>query len=307
MPKFSVQKSITIDAPPEAVFEALSNFKSWPKWSPWVIIEPDCALTFSEDGESYAWDGKIIESGSMRKTSSTAPSQLNLALEFVRPWKSKADVQFEMTPEGDGANVTWSMNSALPFFLFWMKPMMIRLIGMDYDRGLAMLKDLIESGHVPSTLTFKSNQKVSACNYIGIQTDCSMDEMGPKMEKDMATLCAFLEEQSLTPSDKPFTLYSKWNLIKGSAQYITAFPLDSIPAELPAGIISGARPECTTYCVEHRGPYRHLANAWSAAMMHQRGKVFASSKQSVPFEIYENSPHDTDENDLVTAIHLTSK
>ena len=37
--------------------------------------------------------------------------------------------------------VVCPMRGALPWFLFWMRPAMETFIGMDYERGLKMLKD----------------------------------------------------------------------------------------------------------------------------------------------------------------------
>ena len=42
--------------------------------------------------------------------------------------------------------------------------MMEAFIGMDYDRGLLMLKDLVEKGSVPSKLDFIGEQKIESVN-----------------------------------------------------------------------------------------------------------------------------------------------
>jgi hypothetical protein len=52
------------------------------------------------------------------------------------------------------------MDSKQPFFQFFLKGMMTSLIGMDYERGLRMLKDYVETGSVPSTLEFPGIQEI---------------------------------------------------------------------------------------------------------------------------------------------------
>lgn len=42
------------------------------------------------------------------------------------------------------------MDGKLPYFMFFMVKMMKNWIGMDYERGLAMLKEFIETGEVIS-------------------------------------------------------------------------------------------------------------------------------------------------------------
>jgi len=48
--------------------------------------------------------------------------------------------------------VTWSMQSSLPFFLFFMRKSFENFVGMDYDRGLRMLKEQLESGKISSRI-----------------------------------------------------------------------------------------------------------------------------------------------------------
>ncbi len=47
----------------DKIFFVLSDFKQWPQWSPWLIMEPDCRLDYATDGKSYSWVGKRIGAG----------------------------------------------------------------------------------------------------------------------------------------------------------------------------------------------------------------------------------------------------
>ncbi|MEZ6060927.1 MAG: SRPBCC family protein [Planctomycetaceae bacterium] len=64
MPKFHVQRSITIDASPEEVFDRVADFGTWTTWSPWLCAEPDAEVKVSEDSSSegsvYSWSGQIV-------------------------------------------------------------------------------------------------------------------------------------------------------------------------------------------------------------------------------------------------------
>ena len=67
MPKFSVAKSINIDASPERVFEIVSDFGTWRKWSPWLCAEPEAKVIVSDNpnsvGSQYTWTGKVVGEG----------------------------------------------------------------------------------------------------------------------------------------------------------------------------------------------------------------------------------------------------
>ena len=72
-------------------------------------------------------------------------------------------------------------------------------------------------------------------------------------------------------------------------------------------LLTGSIPKTKTYCVHHKGPYRHIGNAWNALYSRLRAKKFKPNKSLDPMEFYLNSPMDTVENDLETEIHFAVK
>jgi len=307
MPALNISKSITIDRPTLEVFEIVRNFTSWPYWSPWIIIEPDCKLSYSEDGKSYSWDGNIIGSGTMDLDQAVTGKSLEMDLQFFKPWKSQAKVIFLFDTIGNETKVTWSMNGSLPFFMFWMKSMMACLVGMDYERGLLMLKDFAERGSVPCKLDFEADQKFKGFDYVGIRTKCAIAEIGPRMKVDLLAAADCLNRCGISPSGNPFSIYNKWDPIRGIVDYTTGIPVDASSDTQRTNMMRSHLASCKAYRVRHTGPYRHLGNAWSAGMMHGRAKVFSQNRRALPFEIYENDPQDTPEDALVTSVYLPSK
>lgn len=47
MLSYQVSRSIEINKNQSEIIGYLKNFKHWPSWSPWIILEPSCELTFS--------------------------------------------------------------------------------------------------------------------------------------------------------------------------------------------------------------------------------------------------------------------
>jgi len=311
MPKMTISEEIHIEKDVEEVYAYLKDFEQWPEWSPWLVCEPDCKLSF--EGDSYSWEGKVVGAGKMTLLDSTQNQKMEYDLEFLKPWKSHADVQFELSSSENGTNLTWSMQSSLPWFIFFLKPMMVRMITMDYQRGLRMLKEKLETGSIDSKLEFTPSSKIDGCHYIGIERTCSMDEMDTCMQQDFNRLTDLslknkLEEDSGQLSTLPFTIYSKWKMGKGLVSYTCAIPikekLQNI-AELPFETVSGYRQPCEAFVVTHTGDYQHLGNAWSAAMGRAQNKLIPQSKKIMPFEIYVTCPdHD---GDLITKVCLPLK
>tara|TARA_B110000495_G_C23003125_1_gene592226 strand:- start:416 stop:982 length:567 start_codon:yes stop_codon:yes gene_type:complete len=185
-----------------------------------------------------------------------------------------------------------------------MKKMMAAFIGMDYQRGLTMLKDHLETGVVPSKLCFRGGEAFPGFKYIAIRTTSSLDAMGESMVADLTKLSNWFESSNTEPSGKPFSIYHKFNRVKGVVKYTVGIPVAGDASDLPSDFISGEMPSHQSYAIGHVGPYRHLGNAWSAGMMRSRNKVFKQSKKLHPFEVYDNDPNETAEDALETSIYF---
>jgi len=307
MPKFNVRKSVRILAPIQKVYDCVRDFRQWNHWSPWVIAEPETRLEYSEDGRSYSWEGRIVGAGDNAIIAETAPTSIDYRLVFRKPWKSVAAVRFQFAERGEETEVTWSMESSVPFFLFFMKNMMAAFVEMDYQRGLNMLKDYLETGAVPSKLEFLGRQSFPGFRYVGVQANCSDEDIGETMQATMKRVKALLKEGNIQTSGDAFSVYHKFDPVKKIAIFTAGYPVAAPPARLPDGLIMGEVPPTPVYSIQHTGPYRHLGNVWSAGMMHARAKVFRQNKKIACFETYGNEPDDTPENELVTTVHMPAK
>jgi len=308
MPKMKVIKSIYIDAAPEKIYPIINNLSNWEQWSPWVIAEPTAQLNVAKDGKYHEWDGEIIGAGNLKIQEEIENESVSMALTFLKPWKSKAITRFTLEKKGKGTEVIWTMDSSLPFFLFWMKKQMEVFVGMDYDRGLTMLKDLVETGSSNSTLTFKGVKSFYTTKYIGIKSQCSSSNLGQSMEKDFTQLMEFIREKTgENAHGNPFSIYHEFDVMKGKVIYSACHPLKEIPSKIPENFYTGELPKMRVYTVSHTGPYRHIGNAWSAAMMHQRAKKFRPAKKIPPMEVMLNSPKDTPEKELIAEVLFAVK
>lgn len=306
MPKLFASRSIVIDAPVEDVYSHVRDFQQWPKWSPWLILERECKLNFAPDGNSYSWDGKVIGSGEIAVVQAKKNKSIQHRLTFLKPWKSTADVQFAFEEQSGGVKVTWSMDGSLPMFLFFLKNMMNSLIGMDYDRGLRMLREQVETGSVASQIDILGSESFSGIQFVGRRTSCTMAEMPRRMEADIGKLKNWFKDSGTETTGKPFSQYHVFDLVKQTVTYTIGCPT-SRPANPGEGFTTGEIPACRVYKVKHTGPYQHLGNGWSAGKIREQGKVFKANSAIHPFEIYENDPGEVDAKDLVTVIHFPTK
>jgi hypothetical protein len=157
---FSVKRSANIQAPPERVFAQINDFKAWNSWSPWAKLDPNCKYTFGEtsvgEGATYAWEGDgNVGSGNMTITESKPAQQVDIRLEFIKPFPGLCPTQFTFKPEGGGAatQVTWTMSGEKNFIskAMCLFMSMDKMVGGDFEKGLANIKEIVEAPTRPAT------------------------------------------------------------------------------------------------------------------------------------------------------------
>lgn len=154
--EFRVQRTTTISAPAPVVFAQVNDFHKWEAWSPYVKRDPAMKKTFEGApagvGAIYTWSGNN-EVGEGRTTIiESRPSELiRVQLEFVRPFAATSIAEFTFKPEGERTAVTWSLNGHNNFIAKAMGLVvnMDRMIGGDFETGLAQMKSAAEAGPRP--------------------------------------------------------------------------------------------------------------------------------------------------------------
>jgi uncharacterized protein YndB with AHSA1/START domain len=149
--RFSVRRATTISAAPEKIFPLIADFHQWATWSPYEGRDPAMKRTFGGSGSGkgavYAWEGnKNVGSGRMEILDASAPLKVVIKLDFFSPFKAHNTAEFTMLPQGDATAVTWLMHGPAPLMSKLMQVFMNmdKMIGTDFEAGLANLKKLAE-------------------------------------------------------------------------------------------------------------------------------------------------------------------
>jgi Polyketide cyclase / dehydrase and lipid transport len=155
---FRIQRSAVFAAPASAAFALVNDFHQWPGWSPWAKLDPNMTVQYEGAqagvGSSYAWSGnKKVGSGKMTINDSQADRRVGLALEFVTPFKASNVGEFKFEPAPQGVRVTWTMTGTRDFMgkLFAFFVDVDKMVGGDFEKGLAAMKALAEAQ--PASLT----------------------------------------------------------------------------------------------------------------------------------------------------------
>jgi hypothetical protein len=146
---YHVERSTTVAAPAATISAQVADFHGWAAWSPWAHLDPAMKTTYvgSGVGATYSWEGNDkVGEGKMTLTK-LEPGTIGIKLEFIKPFAGLNDVAFNLAAVAEGTKVTWNMDGNNNFMgkAFSLVMDMDKMIGGDFERGLASLKTVSEA------------------------------------------------------------------------------------------------------------------------------------------------------------------
>jgi hypothetical protein len=149
---FEVARSTSIAADPARVHGLIDDFHHWTEWSPWEDVDPTLSRTYtgptSGIGAHYAWKGNRKAGEGWMEITDSSPDRVEIELAFMKPMRNTQQVEFTITPTTAGSDVTWRMSGqheGLMMTLFSKVMSMDKLVGRDFEKGLARLKAAAEA------------------------------------------------------------------------------------------------------------------------------------------------------------------
>ncbi|TLX74886.1 hypothetical protein E9993_10810 [Labilibacter sediminis] len=308
---YDVKRSITVNKSNAEVFNLVQDFNKWSAWSPWLCMEPDAEVNVSGDGmsvqDAYSWSGELVGSGTITHVKIEDQKSIEQDILFISPMESKSFVYWQFNNVNDSTTeITWGMKGEMPFVVRFMTKMMEPMIGMDYERGLKMIKELAEKGYVSSKVEIEGIVEFDQVTYMGEKVACTMDEVGETMKTSFNNLSSYAEENSLQ-YQKAFSIYHKFDFMTGDCVYTAAIPLkEKIETQAPYYI--DEVPTIKALKIKFTGDYEHLPNAWATGMTYARTHKIKENKDVAPFEVYLNNPmEEQDKRKWVTEVYLPVK
>lgn len=151
---FRVSRSIRIAAPPDAIFGMINSLSGFRSWEPFSRKDPAIKITYaapdSGKGAAYNWQGNgQVGEGRVEIVDSKVPVSVTMKLDMLKPMEAHNTVVFLLEPtDGGGATLlTWTMTGERPYIgkLIDAVMNMDRMVGREFETGLAKLKALVES------------------------------------------------------------------------------------------------------------------------------------------------------------------
>jgi hypothetical protein len=149
---YEISRSQSVAAPPAQVFAQVNDLHNFNTWNPFAKLDPQAKIAYSGPragrDASFAWAGNDqMGEGRMTIIESRPDEAVRMKLDFVKPFASTADAEFTLKPAGDRTVVTWTMTGKNAFIgkIFSVFMNMDKMIGSDFERGLASMQGIVES------------------------------------------------------------------------------------------------------------------------------------------------------------------
>lgn len=230
--QFRYERSITIAAPPSAVWPHVSTFAAMDQWSPWNEMDPAMKKSMEgTDGTVGAisrWEGNEEVGKGEQRIDSIVPNALVKArLKFIEPWEAENDALVELAPDGEGTKVTWAMVGENTFMSKVMGKFMDMdaMIGKDFEKGLAKLKTLAEETYAAQPKYEITSMEWPGKSYIGKREVVKWGDMKSAFENGFGAGMAAVATAKIEPAGPPSGVYFEWNEKEMTADMIAAIPI----------------------------------------------------------------------------------
>lgn len=146
---FEVSRSIAIAAPAEKVYDDIADPRRWKAWSVWTRRDPNMEIAYAGppfgQGAKWSWKSRSEGNGSMEFTRVEPNRRVEYSLYFP-DFGMRSTGEFRLEPQGGGTRVTWTNKGDVGTnpLKHYLAAAMDRLVGPDFEAGLANLKALAE-------------------------------------------------------------------------------------------------------------------------------------------------------------------
>ena len=287
-----LERSITINRPVSEVHAILNSYRRFNEWSPWAAKDANAKYTFSGPtsgvGAKESWVGNpdTVGSGSQEIIESTPGQSVTTQLHFGDQWQARA--RFALAPDnGAGSTkVVWSFDSEAPLgmdrqFLIgvmsrYASLFMDKMIGPDYERGLARLKVLVE-GMPAADISGVQGEEVqrAAQKVYFVSTGSGVDAEAAKavLTDAYSRIGEFLKTNGIAMQGAPMTITNSYDT--NGWKFDAAIAVDRNDAPALGDIKSGETYAGKAVQFLHTGPYDTVgdsvqkAYAWLAVQAYK--------------------------------------
>lgn len=146
--KFSMSRSIEIDAPVATVFTKLTDLNEYVKWNPFPEGDPTntTEVTGVGIGSYLVWKGEKTGEGKMIIAAIEPEQKIGIKMEFYKPMSAEGTVHWITKTASSGkTEMVWTFDQDLKYFNRYFGLFMDAMMGKHFEKGLSNYKTMIEA------------------------------------------------------------------------------------------------------------------------------------------------------------------
>lgn len=148
-PDFRVERSVTIAAPPEAVFAWFNSHRKFNEFNPWLKMDPEAKVGYAGPeagvGAISTWEGEKTGKGKATITESKPNELIRLRMDWLKPMEGVSTVDYLFKTDGGKTTVTWAMYGKNEGLLAKVVSLFMdceSMCGPEFEKGLAEVAKL---------------------------------------------------------------------------------------------------------------------------------------------------------------------
>jgi effector-binding domain-containing protein len=284
---YRVERSTVIAAPPEVVYGYVSKLASMKEWGPWQEMDKDQVQSIQGTdgtvGAVWVWEGDTVGKGMQTLTALEPNKSVRAELKFLEPMESVSTATYDLEAMGDSTKLTWGMEGENGFMgkIMGVFMDMDKMIGPDFEKGLATLKGLAEEQAATVQAATMANtvggyliETVDRPEtvYVGKRATVKFDAMTEFYGKTYAAAGPAIGKAGLEMAGSPSGVYFLWDEKKGVTDMMAAMPVKAAADLKVEGMDVHVVPASKMLHVAYLGAYEGSANAHYAIDEHIKAK-----------------------------------
>lgn len=305
--KYSVERSVVINAKEGKIMSQIVDLKKWDYWSPWKPQDTAAIYKYNDTigvGASMEWKGEIVGEGKLRLTEIIPMKSIKYVINFIEPFESISEGTYSFEPDENGVKVTWKDEGALSWPIArWMGVIMNfdKQMGPDFEKGLLLLKDRVEKMHDYSYDIMEKT--VEAKTIAGIREKIKAGDISKVLGKNYGLLMAYVTKSGAKCVGQPMAITMAWDSL--TWDFVAALPIDK---EIPSQGNIKVEKSYTgkVIYIVYKGAYDKTYNAYMDldAYVEENGLTEAAG----PWEVYVTDPTtEPDTSKWITEIYFPVK
>ena len=264
---FNIEESKTMDAPAPIIFNLINNVEKWEEWNDWNLQDTGMVVTYSDKkegvGAKSVWTEAMTGDGSQEIVESVENEKVKTKLNFDG-WEGDNFGIFELNPQGNSTDVTWSFEgTTVPFLIRGM--MLTAKSGMrkSYQAGLNNIAALAATRVNGQYNGYQITQKLlEEKNFVMNRREVNADNIQQFYATNLGQLFGKVQAAGIEMDGMPCGLFFRLDKRGGTVDMAAAIPIKE--AISLAGTSSHNIESRSGLQIDYTGDYKGVQRAHSA-------------------------------------------